>query len=68
MHRPTLGAKMRLGLLVFVVLMVIEVAEYAVGVGLEDGATFLLVLLAVPGAGLIIYYFMHIAQLWRSEE
>ncbi len=68
MQKPTLGARMRLGLLVFVALMVIEIIEYAVGVGLSDNALPLLVLLAVPGAGLIVYYFMHIAQLWRPEE
>lgn len=59
---------MRLGLVVFVFLMVVEVVEYVVGVGLRSGATPLLALLAVPGAGLIVYYFMHIAQLWRAEE
>ncbi len=68
MHKPDLGAKFRLGLIVFVVLMVIEVVEYAVGVSLSNNALPLLALLAVPGAGLIVYYFMHIAQLWRSEE
>ena len=60
--------RMRLGLLIFVVLMVVEVVEYVVGVGLDSGATILLAVLAVPGAGLIVYYFMHVSQLWHTEE
>ncbi|MBI2328360.1 MAG: hypothetical protein HYU85_01720 [Chloroflexi bacterium] len=59
---------MRLGLWVFVALMVVEILEYIVGVGLKRGAWPFLVILAVPGAGLILYYFMHISQLWRREE
>ena len=68
MSRPDQKARMRLGLVMFIVLMVVEVIEYLVGISLNVGATGLLVLLAVPGAGLIVYYYMHIAQLWRGEE
>jgi cytochrome c oxidase subunit IV len=68
MAKPDMSARMRLGLVIFVVLMVVEVVEYLIGVGLESGALALLALLAVPGAGLIVYYYMHISQLWRSEE
>lgn len=58
---------MRLGLWVFVGLMVVEILEYASGVTLRRSWP-TLAALAVPGAGLIIYYFMHIPQLWRREE
>lgn len=68
MNKSSQGDRMRLGLVVFVLLMVVEVVEYVLGVGLRSGATALLALLAVPGAGLIVYYFMHISQLWRAEE
>ena len=59
---------MRLGLWVLAVLMVVEIVEYGSGVILKRGAWPVLAVLAIPGAGLIIYYFMHIPQLWRREE
>lgn len=59
---------MRLGFWVFLALMVVEIIEYLVGVGFKRGAWPLLAILAVPGAGLIFYYFMHISQLWHREE
>ena len=59
---------MRLGLWVFLTLMVVEIVEYMVGVSLTRGAWPFLAILAVPGAGFILYYFMHIQQLWRREE
>ena len=68
MNKSKHGQKMRLGYIIFVVLMVVEVGEYVVGVGLNSGAIPWLVILAVPGAGLIFYYYMHISQLWRPEE
>ncbi len=68
MQKPTLEVRFRLGLLIFVVLMVVEIIEFAIGVALDWGALAFLILLAGPGAGLIVYYFMHIEQLWSSEE
>ncbi len=62
------SAKVRLGLVIFAVLLVIEALEYVVGVTMSEGALWILVALAVPGAGLIVYYYMHIRQLWHSEE
>lgn len=59
---------MRLGTWVFVALMIVEIAEYLIGVGINRGAWPFLAVLVVPGAGLIIVYFMHISQLWRREE
>lgn len=58
---------MRLGLWVFLTLMVVEIVEYIIGVSVQGSWPFLAVL-ALPGAGLIIYYFMHISQLWHREE
>jgi cytochrome c oxidase subunit IV len=68
MNESNQGKRMRLGLVIFIVLMIVEVVEYYVGVGFDRGATIPLVVLAVPGAGLIVYYFMHISQLWHREE
>ena len=59
---------MRLGFLVFLALMVIEIVEYLVGASMSVGSLPIMVLLMVPGAGLIIWYFMHIRRLWRPEE
>lgn len=68
MQRPKLGAKMRLGFIVFGVLMVIEVAEYILGVNMKRGAWLYLAPLAAVGAWPIVRYFMHLPQLWRREE
>lgn len=59
---------MRRGLWVFLALMLVEIIEYVVGTRIKQGNWPLLAVLAVPGSGLIIYYFMHLAQLWRHEE
>ena len=68
MRKSDLRSRLRLGVVIFVVLMIVEVAEYIIGASLNSGATVFLVVLAVPGAGLIVYYYMHISQLWRPEE
>ncbi|MBI2304735.1 MAG: hypothetical protein HYU86_08340 [Chloroflexi bacterium] len=62
MPKPDLRAKLRLGLIVFVGLMAVEVIEYIVGTTIS-GALPYLVILTVPGAGLILYYYMHIEQI-----
>jgi hypothetical protein len=59
---------MRLGLVVFGVLMAIEILEYVLGVNMRGGAWPYLALLALVGAWPIVRYFMHIEQLWRPEE
>ncbi|HXH08896.1 MAG TPA: hypothetical protein VNP04_03895 [Alphaproteobacteria bacterium] len=68
MERPSLTSRMRLGFLVFGVLMTIEIIEYLVGTVFTQGAWPYLGLLAVVGAWPIIRYFMHITQLWHPEE
>ncbi len=66
--KPELGAKMRLGFIVFGVLMVIEIVEYLVGTSVRAGNWLILAPLALVGAWPILRYFMHIVQLWRPEE
>ncbi|MBI4299316.1 MAG: hypothetical protein HY666_06120 [Chloroflexi bacterium] len=68
MHRTELPSKMRLGFIVFGVLIVIEIIEYVLGVNMKGGAWPLLAVLAVIGAWPIVQYFMHFTQLWRREE
>ena len=67
-ERTRLSSAFRLGLLVLIVLAVLTVIEYAVAVGLDDGNLPYLVIRAVLKAGIIVYYFMHVYQLWRQEE
>ena len=68
MNRTVPGPKMRLGLYVFGVLMVVEVVEYLVGTGIKKGAWPYLAALALIGAWPILYYFMHVTGLWRTKE
>ena len=65
-HR--LGLALRRGLNVIIALAVLTVIEYAVPIVLERGANPYLALLGFIKAGVILYYFMHVAQLWRQEE
>jgi hypothetical protein len=48
--------------------MALEVSEYVLGVTMKSGALPFLAILAVIAAWPIVHYFMHITQLWRSEE
>ena len=67
-ERPALSSRMRFGWVVLGLLLVIEVVEYALGVNIRRGAWLVLAPLAVVGAWPIVYFFMHIRQLWRREE
>ena len=69
MAHTDLSAGLRLGWKVFAVLMVFHVFEFVLSTRIMQSRTLLpLVVLVFIDAGLIIYYFMHVAQLWRSEE
>ncbi|MAG36405.1 MAG: hypothetical protein CL878_09195 [Dehalococcoidia bacterium] len=65
-----LAARLRLGWLVFVGLLVLTVGEYIALLVTPPVALwrFLLVVLQVADAGLILWYFMHMGQLWRPGE
>lgn len=67
-NRSALAAKTRLGIAVFVVLMVLEIVEYIVGVQLKHGNWPIMAILALIGAWPILWYFMHLSQLWHREE
>jgi hypothetical protein len=68
MGRPRLGAAFRLGLQVIIALGALTAIEYALAVAMDSGATGPLMVLAIIKGALILYYFMHVAQLWRREE
>lgn len=68
MAKPSRGAQEILGLAVLAALMALEIIEYFIGIRISPGALPLLILLTVPGAGVIIWFFMHLPQLWGGEE
>jgi cytochrome c oxidase subunit IV len=59
---------MRRGLWVFLALVVLAVAEYALAIFMTRGNLPYMVIMNLVDAALIAYFFMHIAQLWRREE
>ncbi len=63
MSEMGLKGRLRLGYIVFGVLVGMKVAEYLIGTRLRSGAWPYLAILAVVGAWSILYYFMHIHQL-----
>ena len=68
MARPGRGALELQGLAVLGALAALEIIEYAIGIRIKPGSLPLLILLTVPGAGLLIWFFMHLPQLWGGEE
>ena len=52
--------------IVFIALVALTVAEFFVAALLNSLVALLLI--ALLKAGLIVYYFMHIYNLWNSEE
>lgn len=66
--KPDLKSKLRLGFIVFGVLMVIEIIEYVLGTTMKSGNWPYLGLLAIIGAWPILQYFMHIFELRRHKE
>ncbi len=69
MEQRGLAAALRRGRWVFVALMVLTVVEFILLWLNIPRILFRFLLLVINGvdAGLILYYFMHIAQLWRKE-
>lgn len=59
--------RIRLGWIIFTALAVLTVVEFLVG-ALIRPATPYLVAIAIVKAWLIVYYFMHVAQLWRKDN
>ena len=59
---------LRKGLWVFIALFVLTVAEYIMAVAIDSGNLPYMIVMNVVDAALIMYFFMHVAQLWRREE
>ncbi len=60
--------RVRIGYIVFGALAAAKVAEFAVIKAFPKGAWPYLAVLALVGAWLIYYYFMHIRALWRERK
>jgi cytochrome c oxidase subunit 3 len=65
MHHQNKSSVLRLGLLVFIALVVLTTIEF--GIALYLNIWQLLVLIAVLKAGLVIYYYMHIYRLFEPD-
>ncbi len=63
--RARRSAAYRLGLLVFGGLVVLSIIEFALA---SVGSTALMFIMIVFKAALVMYFFMHIASVWRTEE
>ncbi len=61
---------MQTGLIVAVILAVLTIVEYIFAVEVSDDTIRFIGLsfAAVGKAALIVYYFMHIYRIWRTEE
>ncbi len=53
------------GVVVFVILAVLTAVEFILA--RFDAITFLLVLIAIAKAGLVLWYFMHLPRVFKSE-
>ncbi len=68
MKNSDLKSPLRVGLLVFIVLVVLAAGEYGMGLVLESGNLVYMIIMNIVDAALILYFFMHVRQLWRPEE
>lgn len=61
---------MQTGMIVALILAVLTIVEYIFAVEVsQDTVRFIgLSLAAVAKAALIVYYFMHVYRIWRTEE
>jgi hypothetical protein len=68
MPKTGTGRHLRTGYIVFSILAGIKIGEYILSRTLQTGSWPYLIILALASAWLIIYYFKHISQLWRSGD
>ncbi len=55
-----------IGWIIFIILAVLTFVEFIVAVTIDANLPYMIVI-AIMKAVLIIYYFMHVAKLWRGE-
>ena len=68
MEKAGLASALRRGLVVIIALGVFTAIEYVIPLAMDSGSMPYLVVIGLVKAVLIVYYFMHVAQLWREEE
>lgn len=66
MEQEKLKSAQKLGLMVAVALIVLAGLEYVLAVAMDSGNLPWMLIMNVIDAALILYYFMHIAHLWRG--
>lgn len=59
--------RLRLGWIVFIALAILTIVEFLVGAYVRPTTPYL-VATAIIKAWLIVYYFMHVPQLWRKDD
>lgn len=67
MAAPTKSRQYRLGVWVWIALVVLTTVELPIAFRAEH-PLFYLLLINVIDAWLILYYFMHLSQMWRPGE
>ena len=68
MEQERLRSAHKIGVAVLAALIVLTVGEFLLFKVLDSGNLPWLVIMNVVDAALIMYYFMHIAHLWRRGE
>lgn len=68
METSALRRLLRRGKLVFSVLIALTLVEYALALVMDSGNLPWMIVMNVIDAWLILYFFMHVHQLWRREE
>lgn len=64
MTEPNQSERLRIGWWVFVGLAIVTGVEFALSRVVEGALPYLTMTATIKG-GMIVYYFMHIAQVWR---
>ncbi len=68
MEKGGLSPALRIGLWVFIALVVLTVGEFFLFKAVDDGNLPYMIIMNIVDAALIIWFFMHLRQLWHSEE
>ena len=63
-----LSSRLRIGLWVFAILMIMAIGEYFLGIALDSGNLAYMIFMNIVDAALIVWFFMHVHQLWHPEE
>ncbi len=68
MEQEKLRSAQKIGVLVAAALIVLAVLEYILALTMDSGNLPYMLIMNVVDAALIVYFFMHIAHLWRGGE